>query len=156
MASGGARARSGPAPDPNAYRRDRDRGEWITLPKTFDGVVPDFPLPEPHERELEIWSRLWTQGQAIMWLADEQAIYVAMYARLFAYVEMFTEQTTASLLGELRRQGEDLGLTQSGLARNKWRLGDKAELIENQKPAKKAARQTSSGDWLKSVSVEGA
>ena len=45
MASGGARARSGPAPDPDSYRsQNRD---WIDLPAGgFTSEVPEFPLPK--------------------------------------------------------------------------------------------------------------
>lgn len=49
MASGGARPNSGPPPDPNALRRDRnvglDRDGWLTLPASgYDGETPDWPL----------------------------------------------------------------------------------------------------------------
>jgi hypothetical protein len=46
MASGGARARSGPPPDPDALRRDRKSDpKWITLPaEGRDGPTPEWPL----------------------------------------------------------------------------------------------------------------
>lgn len=50
MASGGARARSGPAPDPNALTRDKVRksalnGEWVKLPASGrKGRTPPWPL----------------------------------------------------------------------------------------------------------------
>lgn len=46
MASGGARARSGPPKDPDALRRDRkDDAAWITLPvEGRPGPAPDWPL----------------------------------------------------------------------------------------------------------------
>lgn len=46
MPKGGARARSGPAPDPNALNRERDKGEWKVLPREGrPGPPPDWPLP---------------------------------------------------------------------------------------------------------------
>lgn len=46
MPKGGARARSGPAPDPNALPRVRDKGEWKVLPKEGrTGTPPQWPLP---------------------------------------------------------------------------------------------------------------
>jgi hypothetical protein len=42
---GGARARSGPAPDPNALRRERDGNTWIDLPaEGRAGPPPEWPL----------------------------------------------------------------------------------------------------------------
>jgi hypothetical protein len=47
MPKGGARTKSGPQPDPNALRRERDQGEWIELPpEGRSGPVPAWPLPE--------------------------------------------------------------------------------------------------------------
>jgi hypothetical protein len=69
MARGGARAHSGPAPDPDSFRQAGKDG-FITLPNTYSGPVPDFPLLNPTDRELELWDRLWGQGHAIMWLAN--------------------------------------------------------------------------------------
>lgn len=47
MASGGARARSGPPPDPTALRRDRksDSAKWVILPaEGRQGPTPEWPL----------------------------------------------------------------------------------------------------------------
>lgn len=47
MPRGGARFNSGPAPDPNALRRDRpsDKDGWTTLPAGgFTGKIPPWPL----------------------------------------------------------------------------------------------------------------
>src|SRR5690348_7225163 len=93
MPKGGARIRSGPAPDPKSGRSDR-RGYALTaLPaEGFDGEAPEFPLPQRkvyakewneagkqvqvydatetariEERELEFWAWLWTTPQACAW-----------------------------------------------------------------------------------------
>ena len=82
MAKGGARTRSGPAPDPLALRRERDAGEWTELPAAGrDGPVPDFPLVQPLARELEIWAAQWVRPQALMWERNGQQLEVALFAR---------------------------------------------------------------------------
>ena len=61
MGSGGARARSGPAPDPEALNRLRGTdAAWHVLPVTGRaGTPPEWPIPNPSERELELWATLW-------------------------------------------------------------------------------------------------
>ena len=68
MPSGG-HARSGPAPDPNALRRDRrDDRDWTRLPvEGFSGVVPEFPLGDALVSETVLWVKLWGKPQAAMW-----------------------------------------------------------------------------------------
>jgi hypothetical protein len=51
MAKGGARARPG-RPDPQALRRDRDDGDWTTLPaEGRKGKPPKWPLTKATARE---------------------------------------------------------------------------------------------------------
>lgn len=87
MASGGARLRSGPAPDPNALRRDRDGKDWVKLPhEGRTGDTPAWPeeIPEPSVAELAHWARLWKMPQALIWEADRVHDNVALYVRTFA------------------------------------------------------------------------
>ena len=87
MPSGGARLRSGPAPDPNALRRDRDGKDWIKLPaEGRKGDTPAWPeeIPDPSVRELAHWTRLWKMPQALIWEADRVHDNVALYVRTFA------------------------------------------------------------------------
>ena len=70
MSSGGARARSGPPPDPNALRRDRpsDRDGWVTLPaEGRQGDAPEWPLVGQSDREAELWAAEWRRPQAVQW-----------------------------------------------------------------------------------------
>src|SRR5690606_41657198 len=88
MASGGARVRSGPAPDPNALRRDREAGQWVTLPaEGRKGPVPEWPLPEPTEREPEVRRQMWSKPHALRWARNGQHHEVAMYCRRVAAAE---------------------------------------------------------------------
>jgi hypothetical protein len=82
MASGGARSRSGPAPDPNALRRERDAGEWSILPaEGRQGATPEWPMEEQTIRESVLWEKLWRKPQALMWERYGQEYEVALYVR---------------------------------------------------------------------------
>lgn len=56
MPRGGARVNSGPAPDPNALRRDRksDQGQWRTLPSKCSRKAPAWPLLEDVTRRAKL------------------------------------------------------------------------------------------------------
>lgn len=121
MASGGARARSGPAPDPNALRRERDVGEWTTLPaEGREGATPDWPLTELTEREMELWERLWQRPQALMWERYGQEIEVALYVRRLSEAEALESRVNLSTL--VRQMADSLGLTTPGLRANRWKI----------------------------------
>lgn len=121
MASGGARARSGPAPDPDALRRERDGDSWVTLPREGrQDPAPEWPLTPPTDRETELWAAEWTRPQAIMWERNGQEIEVALYVRTLTKAEAKDAATNVRTL--LRQQQEALGLSIPGLHRNKWRI----------------------------------
>lgn len=127
MPSGGARARSGPAPDPNALRRNRpqDAAQWVVLPaEGYDGPMPPWPLSTPTEREHELWERLWTKPQALMWARDQLDYEVAAYVRCLARAE--TPKGSALMWSEQRQRAESLGLSVSGMARNRWKVSEAA------------------------------
>lgn len=110
MTSGGARPRSGPVPDPNALSRDRkDDKTWTTLPKTFAGATPAWPLTESTPREDELWSIFWVKPQATLWERNGQVFEVAMHVRTFAEAEEPGAATTLRTL--LRQQADALLLT---------------------------------------------
>lgn len=164
MARGGARARSGPLPDLDAFARDRDKGDWVLLPSEWPHPAPAWPLPsngvDLHDRELEIWTQLWSQGQAPMWLINKQEHSVAVYVRLTTIVEISAGVNSSAILAELRRQREDLGLSQGGLLRNKWRFAAQGEVSvaaaeesASDKAAKPAGNVT---DLFSGVKVRGA
>lgn len=136
MASGGARARSGPAPDPNALRRERDAGEWTTLPaEGREGATPDWPLTEPTEREAGLWERLWRMPQALMWERYGQEIEVALYVRRLSEAEVLESKVNLSTL--VRQMADSLGLTTPGLRANRWKIArdEVADRREVREPA---------------------
>src|SRR5690348_14984546 len=99
MPKGGARTRSGPAPDPMALRRERDAGEWKVLPaEGREGATPDWPLTEQSDREAELWERLWRMPQAIMWERYGQEFEVALYVRRLGEAEEPGSSVTLSTL----------------------------------------------------------
>ena len=133
MTSGGARARSGPPPDPDAIRRDRNTDQaWVTLPAKHDGPVPPWPLTESSKREDALWERLWVTPQASQWVALNLADEVALYVRTFCEASATDGKADARTL--VLRLREGLGLSTAGLARNRWRMPTQAT------PTKEAAK----------------
>lgn len=101
----GGHARSGPAPDPSALRREREVGQWVTLPAAGRAEdPPEWPLEGQSEREARLWEQMWRRPQALLWERNGQHQEVALYCRRFAEVE----QPEASVaLGTLVRQMMD-------------------------------------------------
>jgi len=123
MSSGGARARSGPAPDPSALRRDRDGEAWITLPaEGRKGRAPAWPLSKASKRETALWRREWKRPQAIEWQRNGQEIEVAIYVRSLVAAEDREARPNARTL--VRQQQEALGLSLPGLLRLRWKIGE--------------------------------
>lgn len=123
MPKGGARSRSGPAPDPNALRRERDGAEWRYLPVSGrGGRPPAWPLPTaPIETERALWKALWRLPQAIAWEAAHREIEVALHVRAIARAER--HYATASDRALVVRQQTELGLNEGGMRHNRWRIG---------------------------------
>jgi len=121
MPSGGARTRSGPAPDPNAFRREHDGSEWVALPAAGrSGAAPEWPLLGHSDREAEIWVELWAKPQAVMWEHNDQRYEVALYVRNLTIVELPGSPVNLATL--LRQQADSLGLTVPGLRANRLRI----------------------------------
>jgi hypothetical protein len=121
MAKGGARTRSGPAPDPAALRRERDKGDWTILPgEGRAGDAPEWPLSEPMSRELDLWDELWTRPQALMWERYSQHFEVALYVRRLVEAEAPGSMVNLSTL--VRQMADSLGLTTPGMRANRWRI----------------------------------
>lgn len=131
MPSGGARSRSGPAPDPNALRRERDAGEWTFLPaEGSEGATPEWPMEEQTVRETDVWEHLWRKPQALMWERYGQHFEVALYVRRACEAEKIDAPVALSTL--VRQLADSLGLTTPGLRANRWRI-ERPE--EDQAPA---------------------
>ena len=130
MASGGARARSGPPADLNSYRQRRNEDGWIKLPEHVDRRrTPNWPLkPEPSKRERELWRQFWRMGQSIVWESQHQQLPLAIYVRLLVGIENELFEVPASRITQSRIMAEDLGITITGMTRHKWRYASTEEL----------------------------
>lgn len=148
MASGGARSRSGPSPDPNALRRDRsDDADWVVLPaEGYTGVVPEFPLEKIsvydiwwedkkrvktfdsdatdalHDREVALWEKLWAKPQAFMWAKLGLEYEVAAYVR--AFIESTGEESNSGLKTAALRMSAEIGLSLPGMHAQRWKFAD--------------------------------
>lgn len=148
MTSGGARAKSGPPPDPKSGRSDSRGIKFTALPASgHDRPAPDFPLPRRtvsrweyeekrkfqvldleatetvNERELELWAWLWTTPQACAWAQPSECWRlhtIAMYVRTFVICE--GAEATAADKGSLHRFADDIGMTPAGLRQNGWQI----------------------------------
>ena len=122
MARGGARNRSGPAPDPNSGRSERRGFKLTALPSEgYRGVVPNFPLPDMTDREADVWDALWSTPQACAWsMQSWRWLNVADLVRLQVRGE--AHDAPVNIATVVRQLRADLGLTPAGLKENGWAI----------------------------------
>lgn len=133
MAKGG-HARSGPAPDPTALRRDRDKGEWTELPVSGrSGDVPAWPFADELAGEVALWAAQWGRPQAVMWERNGQELEVALFVR--ALVTSEGPKATAADRNVVQRKMTDLGLTVPGLRANRWLIVEEPSTAKGARPA---------------------
>lgn len=154
MTRGGARARSGPAPDPNALRRARkDDAAWTTLPaEGRSGVAPEWPLTGATPRELVLWERWWRKPEALLWESDGSIDYVALTVRMFAEAEV--TKASAENRKTVRMMMADLYLTRESKDRARIRVASD-ELAEKRESVAPEARRASARDRMKVVRPDG-
>lgn len=151
MARGGARNRSGPAPDPTSGRSDRRGFKLTALPSEgYQGEAPDFPLPHATPRELDVWAHLWSTPQACAWsLESWRWMNVADLVRLQVRGE--AHDAPVNIATVVRQLRADLGLTPAGLKENGWAIA--ADEVAARADAKtEAPERASSRSKLKVVS----
>lgn len=182
MASGGARNRSGPQPSESSLTSAKRGLAFRTLDSAgYSGKVPEFPLTPLvlfdeyydgegksrekvkerdegatlgfREREAAIWATVWTYPQAIAW-AEEPWRHetIAEFCRLKATIE-FEPGSNASLVGQMHRYRDQIGLSPAGLKENGWKIGVPSPAED--RPVKSAPRRSSSKARLKVVSGGG-
>ncbi len=143
MPSGGARARSGPAPDLNSGRSEKRGVVFSALPRDgFKGKIPKFPLPKMAlgfwnkdgeyiedsqgeesfaDREKWLWEWAWRTPQAIAWAREPWRWHgVAMWVRTAAICE--SAEAMAADKNSLHRFADQVGLTPAGLSENAWQI----------------------------------
>ncbi|MCM0622705.1 hypothetical protein [Nocardioides bruguierae] len=147
MPKGGARPRSGPAPDPNSGRSEKRGYSPTALPSEGrKGVAPPFPLPridrfvtvateggksrQPdkagttafRKRELQVWREVWKTPQAVAWQRDRwRWPTIAEFCRLKVIVETEPE-ANAALVARLREYRNEIGLSPDGMRANGWAI----------------------------------
>lgn len=124
MARGGARPRAG-RPRTSSGRSHKAKADVrgvVTLPaEGRSGEAPAFPLSAPSPREDELWSSLWTLPQAVAWEGWHLELEVASYVRLLARAE--SPRSSAMIWAQTKQFAESLGLSASGMQRNRWVIG---------------------------------
>lgn len=123
MASGGARNRSGPKPDEKSARSDQRGYSLTALPASHEGVIPEFPLPSPTARELELWTEKWRGPHGAAWSQPSERWRwwdVAVWVRTAVRCE--DPEAPAALLSNLHRLGDRAGLSTAGLAEMGWKV----------------------------------
>lgn len=138
---GGARVRSGPPPDPNALRRERDKGEWRTLPAAGrTGDPPVWPLTRQTARERDLWAAEWQRPQAVAWEDLGMAQQVALYVRTLVDAER--PKATVASRTLVRQFWDALGLSVAGLRSNRWRIEDAPpqQVTRPDDPARQSAK----------------
>lgn len=145
MARGGARNRSGPAPAEDSGRSDRRGYKLTALPaEGYAGPVPDFPLPLPSERELTVWAQAWRTPQACAWSMPSESWRthtVALWVRTVVRCEV--DDAPASLLGQVHRFADQIGMTTAGLAEMGWKVAVDEVGERRAEPAREPARRSS-------------
>lgn len=143
MPRGGARAVSGPAPDPRSLRSTKaaDKGGWRTLPaEGREAEAPEWPLTEAAERELDLWEDLWAKPQAVAWEDMGQELEVALFVRTLAEAERADARVDVKKM--VRGYLDSLGLSVAGMNRNRWKI---AQAIEGPADAEAAWTPTAAG-----------
>lgn len=152
--TGGIRRGAGRPVDPNSMRSQikglAGKEDWVTLPVAGRAeVAPDWPLEQVTAAELELWGLLWRKPQALMWEINGLEHSVAMYVRTF--LEAAEPGAVNGMKSVAIRMEAELGLSYLGMKTLGWQIAE----VSAQSAAPTGARKTSSGDWLKAVSVEG-
>lgn len=139
MASGGARNRSGPQPDPSSARSDRRGVVFGALPAGgYVGAIPEFPLPEASPREVEVWESSWRTPQADAWSREAwRHRTVALWVRYT--VRMEAVDASASLGNVVLRLADQIGMTPAGLKENGWSISDNAAAVVERREKKPTA-----------------
>jgi hypothetical protein len=69
---------------------------------------------------MDLWERLWETPQATMWERLSQEFEVASYVRLLVRAEK--PGSSAIIWGQVKQFAESLGLSVSGMQRNRWTI----------------------------------
>lgn len=128
-------AGSGPPPNPNSRKQSGNQAHtWTDLPANgYGGDVPEWPLPAETDRESELWAGLWQTPQAAAWAPLRWAADVALYVRVLTVAEMGDMKA----ITEARLRSVELGLTPTGMLKNRWRIKADEVAVKRDRTAEK-------------------
>lgn len=136
MASGGARLRSGPPPDPDSARSERlgrTNGKLRLPPGGYHGTPPEYPLADHAPREIELWEELWTTPQAAAWATMPYMHHIiANYVRYTVRAE--DPESPANVLTVALRMADSIGLSPGGLNALGWMIDNDDLVIREDEP----------------------
>ena len=114
-------AGTGPAPNPNARRRNV-RPAFRRLPANGrQGELPAWPLPGRRSKsELALWAELWRSPQAAAWEELGWIRAVARYTRITVAAER--PKASAALMAEARQLEDRLGLNPKAMRSLGWEI----------------------------------
>lgn len=139
MPKGGRRNRSGKSINPASAYAEKKGVKLDALPVDgYDGPVPEFPLPEPSDRELEMWAKVWTYPQAYAWALEPWRIdTVAMWCRQKVICE--NPKASSVRAAGVHRWADQCGLTTAGLREMGWNIT--REPVKDAEQVKQAAEK---------------
>lgn len=117
----------GPAPKPNARRRNVKPTSTQLPAAGYDGPTPAWPLGKASSAEKDAWEALWCTPQASEWVRLSATRTVARYVRALVVAEK--RDTTAFHLSEVRQLEDRLGLTPMSMMRLRWEIAP-AEVVD--------------------------
>lgn len=110
----------GPAPNPNARRRNA-RPNTVQLPaEGYRGPIPAWPLSRASAAETKAWEYYWRLPQAQAWAQMQLTRTVARYVRAVVIAEKAGAISTS--LSEARQLEDRLGLTPMSMLRLRWEV----------------------------------
>jgi hypothetical protein len=111
----------GPAPNPNARRRNARPGFLILPAEGYRGEIPPWPLAGRQTgSEKAAWEDLWRKPQGAAWAQLHLERSVALYVRTLVRAER--AGAAAFLVSTARQLGEGLGLSAMSMLRLRWEV----------------------------------
>lgn len=131
----------GPAPKPNAVRRNAPSFEWVQLPaEGRQDPAPELPdWRDWTEATSEWWVDLWSTPQACAWDQSGRSLWVL--AVLFDEL-MLGERAPAAIAAEMRQHEDRHGLSPKAMLALRWKIvaDEVAEQRESKTPAKRTRK----------------
>ncbi|MDY1005734.1 hypothetical protein [Curtobacterium sp. CFBP9011] len=129
----------GPAPNPDARRRNKRQVDFVLPRGGRKGRAPAFPIKGT--RVPATWADLWKLPQAAAWEQLGIARTVARYAMLLQQAEK--PGAAASLHNEVRQLEDRLGLSPMAMLRLRWVISE--DEVADRRTTKTAPAATKPG-----------